>query len=80
MIFIVLIVLVHVVVCCVIGNGGLGFLVYAVVGVNRDNRSLVVFTNTIVHVVRGDGDGGLVPLPLGADVLRCCSQLIRRIS
>ena len=80
MIFIVLIVFVQVVVCCVIGNGGLGVLVYAVVGVVRNNRSLVVFTNTIAHVVRGFGDGGLVPLHLGADELRCCSQLIRRIS
>ena len=50
---------------CVIGNGVLGVLVHAVVGVVRNNSGLVVFTNTIVRVVWGGG--GLVPLELDAD-------------
>ena len=54
-------------ICCVNGNGGLGVRLHALVHVVRDNRSMVLFTYTIVRVVRGEG--GLVPLDLDADVV-----------
>ena len=54
-------------VCCVNGNGGVGVRFHALVHVVKDNRSLVLFTYTIVRVVRGKG--GLVPLHLDADVV-----------
>ena len=46
---------------------GLGVRLHALVHVVRDDRSLVLFTYTIVRVVWGGG--GLVPLDLDADVV-----------